>query len=424
MKPDRQRSHDTPAISDKLGRWLLRGCLWVAALSATGLVLKVVPPGNGMLVFLEKVLLLAGALGAVVLWLGFRFFGEQRTAKAGANTVMLVLSLGIGLLVSEFGARLIFADITTTAEGLSWWTTRWNKSQVRRNHLGFREREVSGAEHPGRFRIAMIGDSFTFGQGIPDTARYSTLVERALNGDSSDVFEVLNFGRSGAETVHELKILDQDVVPVAPDFVLLQWYINDVEGDDKSARPHPRALVPSPFLRSFLRQSSALYYLLEKNWNSLQERLGWTESYETYLIRRFSDSANPSSRQAAAALAEFVQRSRNRGIPTGIVIFGQHNPDGSVVRSLGFLPDRVVAFCSASRTPCLDLRSSFVAHGSPDYSLCVNRFDCHPSAKANRIAAEEIMKIFGPHWHELALGQRRAEGATAHSSTLGGGRSH
>jgi len=77
----------------------------------------------------------------------------------------------------------------------------------------------------------------------------TNILEEKLNA-SGQKYEVLNFGRPGAETVDELALLPT-VLSLAPDFVLPQWFVNDVEGHDKSRRPSGRRLVPSSISPGF-----------------------------------------------------------------------------------------------------------------------------------------------------------------------------
>ena len=43
---------------------------------------------------------------------------------------------------------------------------------------------------------------------------------------------MLNFGTAGANTPEHLATVTKLLQEVHPDFVLLQWYVNDVEDDD------------------------------------------------------------------------------------------------------------------------------------------------------------------------------------------------
>src|SRR5438445_129949 len=98
-----------------------------------------------------------------------------------------------------------------------------HQSQISTNRLGYRDREL-GPKDPDRYRIAVIGDSFTWGQGVEAEERFSNLIGGVLGPH----YEVLNFGIPGHDMPQHLEVLDQ-VLPMHPDFVLLQLYINDFE---------------------------------------------------------------------------------------------------------------------------------------------------------------------------------------------------
>jgi lysophospholipase L1-like esterase len=100
---------------------------------------------------------------------------------------------------------------------------------VHHNSWGFREQEFEMSKPRGVYRIAVIGDSFTYGQGIPEEDRFTELMEKFLN-DQMKKYEVLNFGRGGAQTVDEVATLRNIVLRMNPDFILLQWFVNDFEG--------------------------------------------------------------------------------------------------------------------------------------------------------------------------------------------------
>jgi hypothetical protein len=78
------------------------------------------------------------------------------------------MSTLVALVASELLVRYLFRDITTTGRNSGYFSDRyWATHPPRRNSLGFREREFDSVPTPGTFRIALVGDSFTYGQGIP-----------------------------------------------------------------------------------------------------------------------------------------------------------------------------------------------------------------------------------------------------------------
>jgi len=201
--------------------------------------------------------------------------GADAARKAALLVALLVISILAGLFIGEAAVRIATRNITTTGDGKSWYARRHARNHpTDLNAWGFREREI-GLKPPGTYRIVVIGDSFTYGQGLPEQDRLTEILEVRLNS-SGGGFEVLNFGRSGAETVDELALLEK-VLEIAPDYVQLQWYRNDVEGHDKSGRPKGWRLLPSSLLTSFLHRHSALFFILNSQWNELQTLLGVRE---------------------------------------------------------------------------------------------------------------------------------------------------
>jgi hypothetical protein len=243
----------------------------------------------------------------------------------------------------------------------------------------------------------VIGDSFAYGQGIPKEARFSEIIERRLN-DKNNSYEVFNFGKPGAETIDHIRFLD-DVFEVKPDFILLQWLPNDVEGHDKYERPRPYRLIPSDYVSGWLHKNSALYYLINNKWNQLQSQTGLIETYEDSMLKRFSDPDSAGSRRANRELNEFIALVKNSKIPTGIVMFPSLvETKGSIDNyPYGFLFNRVNDACSKHEIQCLDLRPVF-AQKTPVSKLWVNQFDAHPGPIANELAAEAILKTFDDQW--------------------------
>lgn len=349
-----------------------------------------------ILLFLSKVGLLIGGGGTVAIW-GLRiFFGEDHADALLINLIILGITFIILLIVGEVTVRLVFRNITTTGDNTSYFAMRWNKRNVNLNSWGFREREFRLTKPDDVYRLAVIGDSFTFGQGIAEDDRFTNLLEKYLNKKNKG-YEVLNFGRPGAETIDHFAILRDVVLKTNPDFILLQWYINDFEGHDKSGRPKPMPLLPSYTLRTVLYPSSALYYLINQQWNSLQETLVFSGRYADYMYKRFGDPKGPESLKYIQSLKDFIDLCKNQKIPLGIVLFPDLDPDVGKAYTYNYLHKRVLEICTQEDITCLDLRSTFA--GYTGYKkLLVNRFDAHPNPLANRLAAERIAETFGQFW--------------------------
>lgn len=312
------------------------------------------------------------------------------------------ISVLIALVAAEFGARYIFQEITTTSDGTSYFGQRWNRAHAKeRNSLGFREHEISLHDPKDISRIAVVGDSFTFGQGIEMDARFSNRIEKILNS-GTDTYEVLNFGKGGAETIDQIEFLKEFVLDTKPDFILLQWFINDVEGREHGERPAHLPLVPFNGLARYLHTHSAFYFLANKQWQSLQSYLGLgpDRNYTEYMIETFRDPHSDASVAAQKDLDEFIEISRQHGIPVGIIIFPELTDNLLTDYPLGFLLDRVMDTCQKRDIPCVDLRPVFDGI-TPTSRLWVNRFDSHPSSFANELVTTAILNRYRESWGSI-----------------------
>jgi hypothetical protein len=91
--------------------------------------------------------------------------------------------------------------------------------------LGFRgTEEYSESKPPGRLRILVLGDSFTFGEDLSDKETYAALLESSLPG-----VDVMNLGVHGYGHDQMLIALQEIGPRVHPDFVLLGFVAEDME---------------------------------------------------------------------------------------------------------------------------------------------------------------------------------------------------
>lgn len=180
------------------------------------------------------------------------------------NLFLLILSLGFGLLLTELllnafnqprfykshtaPAQFVFIKINngdlsylnTPAERIRFiydgnprgYFGKNNEVDHVTNSAGFRGGEFLTAKAPGTFRIAFLGDSFTFGEGVNFCDTYPEQVSLILNEKFASLplkFESYNFGVGGYNTAQELFLLENTVLKVNPDAVVLKYDASDAE---------------------------------------------------------------------------------------------------------------------------------------------------------------------------------------------------
>ncbi len=208
--------------------------------------------------------------------------------RAGPVLVLTLIASILALLLLEFGIRVAapqplrrdpqnahvpFGPFYRPRPGLdipvviSGHATRWTI-----NSLGLRGRETTVVKPPGVYRIAGIGDSFTFGYTVDAEQVFLRRVEALANTHlplgPAVRFEAVNFGTGGYGTVAERYRLEHDALRFVPDCVVLAIFIgNDVQDalreELRAADRIPRSppLTMAFRLRRFIGSQSHLYNL-------------------------------------------------------------------------------------------------------------------------------------------------------------------
>lgn len=318
-----------------------------------------------------------------------------RTTRGGGLLLRMlavfVVSIVVFLIAGELVLRYTNRELTTTSDARSFFNRRWMSREVQLNSWGFRERELTFDKAPGVYRIAVIGDSVTFGYGMPDRERFTNHLHERL---ASRGREVLNFGRPGTDTADHIADLRNIVLRAHPDFVLMQWYVNDFEGH--VVRDRLPLATPGPLVRLHARLVgwSAFHSLLTLN---MQGRFSGIAEYLDYMRAFVGDPGSARSQAAIAQIREFIRLCRSDSVGVGIVLFPHLAVDPADPYPLDYLHRRVLDVCSEQRLACVDLRSTFAEHRNYK-ELWVTRLDYHPNALANRMAASRLMEVYGPTW--------------------------
>lgn len=97
------------------------------------------------------------------------------------------------------------------------------------NDAGFRDRAHQRAKPPATFRVAVLGDSLSFGYGVALEATFARQLEaRLASVGGVPRYEVLNLGVSGYNPFTEGELLREVGLAYAPDLVLVQFCVNDL----------------------------------------------------------------------------------------------------------------------------------------------------------------------------------------------------
>lgn len=309
------------------------------------------------------------------------------------------------------------------------------------NSLGFRGREIERKKSKDRFRIVVIGDSFTFGLGVGDSLTYSAQLEKMMNVGDKNQFEVLNLGIPGYNLEQYYIVLNEKVLPLDPDFLLLgvfswndfkfeEWgkhrtrekdnlpealasdHIVGPDGrlrvrNQKAQEPIPSRwnFFPEPIKR-FFRKNVHLYYFIGERLSSLRIKPDvWSppsekKPHEFQESKKdivspgaLANSKNRSDGRRFQIFSGMLKILKKQKIPW-MVVFIPHRSEIHPTKKIEQLErKKLIRWLEMLQVPVLDL---FIAlqpfanfKNAPHFDL-YNKWETHFNARGNQKVAELI----------------------------------
>jgi lysophospholipase L1-like esterase len=258
---------------------------------------------------------------------------------------------------------------------------RWSVT-MRTNAQRFRGPEVDPHKPEGVVRVACLGDSHTWGEGVEVHETWPAQLQALARPG----VEVLNCGVNGYDTLQEALWYERFVEPFDPDVVLVGYFANDVAArglEEEGARlrddwlttwTHPRR----PGAMRFLREHSVVVDLTCDRlfrWRSLQAR---QDSWDS----RYSED-DPGWKRAREALLRLRGRCAQQGRELRVVLLPYLVPEGGVFESHAAL-EIVAQYCAVNDIPCFDGEPALLAAlGAGELAdLRVSLSDFHANARA------------------------------------------
>ncbi len=184
-----------------------------------------------------------------------------------SSLALVCISLGIAFGLAEVGVRLLERfDLLSENRGTvvfpkGPYRGQYRPSKNKRllveldpdgplvNADGFRDRDYP-IERSDALRIVAVGDSVTFGRGIPLQEAWSEVLEERLNSGTGPGVEVLNLGVGGYNTRQEVEWYEVKGRKYAPDLIIVAFVLNDCLPDNwnlqRGPKPQGAALRRAP----------------------------------------------------------------------------------------------------------------------------------------------------------------------------------
>jgi lysophospholipase L1-like esterase len=193
------------------------------------------------------------------------------------ESLLLGFSIVAVLLLMEAAARMLRSSIEPTGnqyvfyqfDPLLGWVNQPNVTGIYRraefsyplvtNRHGMRYRDVNLVRSEGVYRVAVLGDSFTWGIGVADKDRFTERVETIFQGR----VEMLNFGVSGYGPIQYLIQLPR-ILEFHPDAVLIAFCLGNDFQDNVFYRRYgyykPYSALTDPIeIRGYPLQNAKLH---------------------------------------------------------------------------------------------------------------------------------------------------------------------
>lgn len=291
------------------------------------------------------------------------------------NLAIIIVGLSFALIILEVAMRML--PVSNNVKLRDDRPQRYYIPSAANSLRG----NVFSPDTKNGLRLAVVGDSFTFGPGMQYWDTFPHKLQTIYNIDNpKPILEVLNFGTPGASSLDEVETVKKALKAKA-DLIILEITLND---------PQSKPLRKIPI--EFARQSSGLGRLL--GWSAIYKfvstRLfnqGTVRKYIEYHQNLFSNQESLS--RFKEALNRIKSEVSGQGVKFAAVIFPLFDFPLDKKYPFANIHQTIKSELSLLGIESLDLFDAF--YGMDNQRLqTIPGVDSHPNEIAHRIAAEAI----------------------------------
>jgi hypothetical protein len=248
-------------------------------------------------------------------------------------------------------------------------------ARVRTDEHGFRlpDPATEAKRQPGdRFAVA-VGDSLTFGWGVPEGQTYPDQLERLLARQCPRRTTVANAGIGNCNTSMEYHRYLERVRPLHPKWVILGFSFNDAEPD------------PVPDTNPFFWHSALISLASARLEKRFEPRL---RNYNDYYLGLYRDGL-PGWEENKQALKDFGASLQKDGIPGTLFLMPElHQPKS--FGPLAGIYERITRIGRDAGFEVVDGSVDFPPGSGERYFVSAE--DAHPNAQAQAIFARALAR--------------------------------
>ncbi|HXU32238.1 MAG TPA: SGNH/GDSL hydrolase family protein [Thermoanaerobaculia bacterium] len=251
---------------------------------------------------------------------------------------------------------------------------RYGDIRYRLNREGYRDIDHNPESKTAR-RVLLLGDSVTFGLGVPQDRIYAARLQGELARRGVESPEVISLAVFAYDTLDELAAFEEDGAKYQAQTVVLQFYLNDFSVRMKVAASAAPAAPPTPTLgqrliavKNRVLFGSALYRRLNQLVAGVSYRLFHDlrrERYPETLNRDEigADAAYLAKHPDDATVPTFdaIARIRRAAKAHGARFLVFLSPDEVQLfdRTFDGVTGRLLRFCAAQKIDCFDPLPAF-----------------------------------------------------------------
>jgi lysophospholipase L1-like esterase len=284
----------------------------------------------------------------------------------------------------------------------------WQDVRVRTSDDGCCRVGDGGMEAPQGLRIAVLGDSTSFGWGVRHRDAYPTLLADRIRQQTGQAVTVRNFSVPGYGATQELAAWRRHAAAFKPHLLVLHYDHNDADGPGML----PADFIPPEYGDNVFR--SALLKFVLRRLRALRNHHAYetTDASTGRTIKVFDgyQVEGPNYDDHIEAHRQLAQLTKNRGIPVVVVLF---DADPQPVNDLAGDPHyqtlhaRLISLWAGLGFHVLDLYPAYQNLMRQEGRQAVESFwlspqDKHPNPRGHQWIARQVadfihqQKLVGP----------------------------
>lgn len=313
--------------------------------------------------------------------------------KLAINISLIVAGVAVALILAEIALRFTRPSLGATDTKIDTPRTQAPPSSpgwpLFRGHGG--DDFVVTPKQDAR-RIVIVGDSFTWGDGVEADEAYPVVLENMLRERrGEEAIEVTSWSRPGWNTWREWKSLQPQLPMLDPDLLIIGYCINDAEPLNRRQLMELRKVMrtaqhepSSPFV-TWSYNHTQLGALLYNFFENRRVRKTVTAYYQTLY-----DEGRSGWVRAQDALVLFSKLAKQQSFPVLLVVFPIFDSELDYHYGYRNLHPVIEAAATRAGIEVLDLLPAYEGFDGRDLAV-VPFSNAHPSPLAHRVAAEQIL---------------------------------